>query len=164
MKCVDLLVCTRLEINPDKLLKGHLQHTSIMPKRRRLTAMTVKLKPSHSASQKIIPFLLRPLYLHLQRSYLHLYQSKFSMFPNGLLRPIGSLLPTLCFLLWLNQDQVHHSENLAAIFTFQVLMTITTMLSMSLIINLLLNFANLLDLQTLRPLKPRKLDYYFSSL
>ena len=35
MKCVDLLVCTRLEINPDKLLKGHLQHTSIMPKRRR---------------------------------------------------------------------------------------------------------------------------------
>jgi hypothetical protein len=54
------------------------------------------------------------------------------------------------------QRQVCLSVNLTMIFTFRVLISITTMLWMSLIFNLLLNLSNLLYLQILRALKPRK--------
>ena len=54
------------------------------------------------------------------------------------------------------QRQVCQSVNLTTIFIFRVLISITTMLSMSLIFNLLLNLSNLPYLQILRAPKPRK--------
>jgi hypothetical protein len=81
------------------------------------------------------------------------------MFPNGPLRVIGSLLPTLCFHLWSNQYRVCHPAYLTTIFTFQALITIT-MLLMSLIFNLP-NLSSLPDLQTPRALKTQRKDIYF---
>ena len=79
-----------------------------------------------------------------------------SRFLNGLLRLIGSLLPTLYFHLWPNQHQVRHSANLTKIFTFRVFIIITMMLLMFQIFNLLLNLSNLPHPQTLRALKVRR--------